>query len=148
VGALQGAYVIAHGLAFSDTGPEWVKDRASDAFPEIVEDDGDVCADLALVHCDGLGALEQVVREFGVRCDRVVGVLPWGDRERLWSGLPGVRVLRHVARLFRGDAVLAVWEQSSWPTRVSWAVYLPIGKPRACWAPPGSIIYRSVNRIP
>ena len=104
-GMLSGVYLHLQDQKFRTDGPLW------EGGGEIEPDDGTQAVDVVFADCARLGEFEDAIEEYGHRADRIVGALPWRDREAALA-LSGVGVVRYRPRPYLGDAVLAVWRPS------------------------------------
>jgi hypothetical protein len=105
VGMMGGVYLHSPRQTFRTDGPLW-QDGAV-----IEPDDESQAVDVVFADCASVAEFKDAIEQYGLRADRVVGALPWRDREAALE-LRGVSVVRYRPRPYLDDAVLAVWRPS------------------------------------
>ena len=104
--SLQGIYITPTIEVCAPQVTQWAETIGA----EVIEDTGDVTADVVFVDVADVEGLVAQVETVGRRCACVVANLPSGDGVR--QALPGVDVIRYRPRPYRRDEVLVVWHQS------------------------------------
>ena len=103
--SMQGIYIARSIGEFAPEGIKW----ASSIGAEVVEDDDELTADVALVDVRDVGDLLGAIETLGRRCASIVTQLPDGERVR--AVLPEADLVRFRPRPYRKDEVLVVWRQ-------------------------------------
>ncbi len=112
---LNGAYIHPPSVEPSASGPLWRGAGEADegsCWPDLVEDDGAMCADAAFVGPTDVAGLGQAVDSYGPRTALVAADMLWSERDEVLRQLPLVRVVRFKNRPFRlEERLLAIWRQ-------------------------------------